>query len=150
MKRIYTCSGDEGDTGLVDGTRITKADLRIAAEGDLDELISVLGWARAACDDRETSSLIETIQSHLFELGSGKTLDPGPLEVEIDRYARQMPPITGFVIPSGPESSARLHIARTVCRRAERAFVRANLRHALPFLNRLSDLLFILACRKRD
>ena len=166
--RIYTRTGDAGETGLFAGGRVPKDHPRVAACGDVDELNAALGMAMTvapAADDRE---LLETIQRDLFTIGSElATPDPaklaqalsGPrvgeahvavLERAIDACEAALEPLRNFILPGGTPKAAAFHLARTVCRRAERAVVR--LAHEtsvsadiLKYLNRLSDLLFVLA-----
>lgn len=166
--RIYTRTGDAGETGLFAGGRVPKDHPRVAAYGDVDELNAALGMAMTlapAADDRE---LLETIQRDLFTIGSElATPDPaklaqalsGPrvgeahvavLERAIDACEAALEPLRNFILPGGTSKAAAFHLARTVCRRAERAVVR--LAHEttvsadiLKYLNRLSDLLFVLA-----
>jgi cob(I)alamin adenosyltransferase len=162
--RIYTRTGDDGSTGLFGGPRVSKADLRVAAYGTVDELSSFLGWARAARPSAETDALLAKVQDTCFRVGaflataSGR--DPGvprvdeadveALEREIDRREDALPPLKTFVLPGGAEAGARLHVARAVGRRAEREVVALMREHLvdpllLKWLNRLSDLLFVLA-----
>lgn len=166
--RIYTKTGDEGETGLFGGERVPKDSRRVAAYGDLDELNAALGLARATAPTDFEDGLLQEIQRHLFALGSElATPDParlaralggppiGPAEVTtleraIDRLDADLPPLKSFILPGGAPKGAALHLARTVCRRAERAVV--GLARDVPvspamrqYLNRLSDLLFVLA-----
>ncbi|MGH2995319.1 MAG: cob(I)yrinic acid a,c-diamide adenosyltransferase [Gaiellaceae bacterium] len=165
LTRIYTRGGDAGETSLGDGSRVPKTDLRIAAYGTVDELNSALGLA-LACPElpAEARPWLEQVQNDLFDLGADLSV---PLEDErerlrvaqaqverleqlCDRVNERLEPLRSFVLPGGSEAAARLHVARTVCRRAERAAVAlagegSVNRAALAYLNRLSDLLFILA-----
>ncbi len=163
--RLYTRNGDDGRTGLPDGRRVYKDAPRIAACGDVDELNSVLGWCRCAGRPGSWVGRIQTIQSELFSLGaelampeilrsSGVALagdqEVRRLETWIDEACEAVPPLANFILPGGSEGSARLHIARTVCRRAERAVVRLREDEAvrgeiIVYLNRLGDLLFAWA-----
>ncbi len=164
--KIYTKTGDEGETGLFGGGRVSKGSLRVAAYGQVDELNSTLGWSRATVTDPDLDALLTRIQNELFEVGAelGSTADRKQksaipeitepqveaLEHAIDRYEAGLPPLTSFVLPGGSEQSARFHVARCVCRRAERSLVELganeNVRgEILRYLNRLSDLLFVLA-----
>jgi cob(I)alamin adenosyltransferase len=164
--KIYTKTGDTGETGLFGGSRISKASLRVDAYGDVDELGSVLGLARAQGSLGERfDELLLVIQSRLFDVGaelanaSGKNLgiplvtddDIAAMEHAIDRAEEDLAPLRTFVLPGGAPLSAQLHFARTVCRRAERKVVAlaANDPRVRPelvrYLNRLSDLLFVLA-----
>lgn len=167
--RIYTKTGDTGDTGLFDGTRVMKDDLRIETYGTVDELNSVLGTAIAACTPPELhplAALLTRIQCQLFDAGAdlatplggkneSKIRRIGPdhitfLEGQIDAATAQLPPLSHFVLPGGTPAAAHLHLARTVCRRAERLLVTLTRMndlgpHILIYFNRLSDLLFTLA-----
>ena len=164
--KIYTKTGDSGETGLFGGARVSKASLRVSAYGEVDELNSTLGWARVAATDPELLSLLNRIQTELFELGAelGSTADRkkkggvpslGETQVEaleqaIDHFEADLPPLKTFVLPGGTELAARFHVARCVCRRAERALVLLGAQETLRgellrYLNRLSDLLFVLA-----
>ena len=164
--KIYTRTGDGGDTALFDGTRVSKSDSRVSAYGDVDELNAWLGLARAAGLDADVSGMIERIQRDLFALGS-RLADPAGriaervtkaavlsedvsrLEGWIDALESELPPLRRFVVPGGTPAAASLHVARTACRRAERAIValeRASLEPELiTYVNRLSDLLFVMA-----
>lgn len=165
--KIYTRTGDQGRTSLFGGRRVTKHHLRLEAYGTLDELNAVLGWYRARCGDPDLADTVLDIQSRLFDVGAHlatpssamkakKHLPPigeeqvARLEREIDRLETELPPLTSFVIPGGNEEASLLHVARAVCRRAERSVVRMKSFDTLnktivPYLNRLSDLLFVMA-----
>jgi cob(I)alamin adenosyltransferase len=165
LDRIYTRGGDRGETSLGDGTRVQKDDLRIEAFGTVDELNAVLGLALARGVPDEFRPWLERIQNELFDLGADLSVPLGDerrerlrvadeqvtaLEELCDRANAPLEPLRSFVLPGGSEAAALLHLARTVCRRAERLTValgRANELNpaALAYLNRLSDLLFILA-----
>ena len=166
--KIYTKTGDSGETGLFDGTRVSKADARVAAYGEVDELNAWLGVARASGVpggiDAELGGFLEQIQRDLFALGA-RLADPRHkiaervekaavvagdverLEGWIDALEADLPPLRRFILAGGCPGGAALHVARTVCRRAERAVV--GLGDAEPavvvYLNRLSDLLFVMA-----
>lgn len=164
--KIYTRTGDGGETGLFDGTRVSKADPRVAAYGDVDELNAWLGLARASIVDAQLASMVEHIQRDLFALGS-RLADPAHrianrvtkasvtgadvirLEEWIDELERELPPLRRFILAGGSPGGAAFHVARTVCRRAERAIVslgeNAVERDVLTYINRLSDLLFVVA-----
>lgn len=164
--KIYTRTGDGGDTGLFDGTRVSKADERVATYGDVDELNAWLGFARAAGVDDELRAMVERIQRDLFALGA-RLADPRGriadrvtkaaltgedvtrLEGWIDQLETDLPPLRRFILPGGAPAGAALHVARTVCRRAERAMVAlgpdAFEPELLVYVNRLSDLLFVMA-----
>jgi cob(I)alamin adenosyltransferase len=165
LTRIYTRAGDAGETSLGDGSRVPKTDLRIEAYGTVDELNSFVGLALAAELPDEFRRWLEQVQNDLFDLGADLSV---PLEDErrerlrvtgeqverleelCDLVNERLEPLRSFVLPGGTEASARLHVARAVCRRAERLAVALAAEHgvnpaALSYLNRLSDLLFILA-----
>jgi cob(I)alamin adenosyltransferase len=149
LTRIYTRGGDAGETSLGDGSRVPKSDPRVVAMGDVDELNSLLGWVDAG---------LERIQNELFDLGADLSR-PGAdhlrieqsyvdrLEAEIDEANAALEPLKSFVLPGGTESAARLYLARAVCRRAERSVLAVGDANPLAavYLNRLSDLLFVLA-----
>jgi len=165
LTRIYTRTGDDGTTGLVDGSRIAKADTRVAVIGDVDEANSQVGVAIAALDGDSLHPLLTRIQNDLFDLGAdvatpGEDFTPSAsalrivaaqverLEREIDTLNAAMPPLSSFVLPGGSAGAAALHVARATVRRAERsAAAMASLLNpqALAYLNRLSDLLFVAA-----
>ena len=163
LTKIYTRGGDAGETSLGDGSRISKLDARIAAYGTVDELNSVVGLALAADCPDEIGSVLGRIQNELFDLGADLSVpmeqdarlrvtqeQVDVLEGDCDRFNTVLPELRSFVLPGGSEVAARLHVARTTCRRAEReALVASGLYAvnplALVYLNRLSDLLFILA-----
>lgn len=164
---IYTKRGDDGTTGLFGGPRVSKDDLRVAAYGDIDELNSVLGLARAElAQDPDLAAILARVQSELFTLGAQLATphveeapknvpairpdDVTRLEQEIDRLDLELKPLRSFILPAGSRSAATLHVARTVCRRAERAVVTLSRHEPLPalsmeYINRLSDHLFTLA-----
>ena len=166
--RIYTKTGDGGDTSLFGGERVPKDHRRVAAYGDVDELNAAIGFALALEPEDFERSLFHTVQRDLFTVGAElATPDvsklrrslPGPeigeaavaaLEVAIDAHDATLPPLKNFILPGGTPKAAALHVARTVCRRAERSVV--ALSHDGPvspaivkYLNRLSDLLFVSA-----
>ncbi len=169
MTRIYTKTGDRGMTSLFGGRQVPKDHDRLEAYGTLDELNAVLGWFRSRGPDPDLDALAASVQARLFDLGAhlatpadaGKArghLPPFPaervraLEAEIDRLEGDLPPLTRFILPGGTEAAAILHLARAVCRRAERAVVRVLEREHIPpeetglaWLNRLSDLLFVMS-----
>ena len=164
--KIYTRTGDDGDTGLFDGTRVSKSDPRVAAYGDVDELNAWLGLVRAALDDQDLVTMLEQIQRDLFGLGA-RLADPARriaervskaavssqdiarLEEWIARLESELSPLRRFILAGGSQAGAALHVARTVCRRAERSIVAlgsdAVERELLVYINRLSDLLFVMA-----
>ena len=161
--RIYTKTGDGGQTGLIGGRRVDKHDLRVAAYGDVDELNATVGWAAVSCTDAGLAGELRRIQDDLFVLGAELATAAGEtpptclsqsaverLEGWLDRVWARLPELRNFVLPGGSESAARLHLARTVCRRAERAVVELSRSEAVgdaavPYLNRLGDLLFAYA-----
>ncbi len=167
--RIYTRTGDAGETGLFDGTRVSKADPRVDAYGDVDELASWLGVVRArlvsAGTDEDVASMLEHIQRDLFAVGAlladprhriadrvvKATLGPDDiarLEGWIDRFDAELAPLRKFILAGGSEAGAWLHLSRAVCRRAERRIAALGEdAHpiALTYVNRLSDLLFTMA-----
>jgi len=158
LSKITTRTGDAGTTGLGDGSRVAKDSLRIAALGDVDELNSLLGLL--LCEDLpgEERRLLLDIQHDLFDLGGElavpggvflKETQPGRLEEAVERYNRDLKPLAEFILPGGTRAAALAHLARTVCRRAERAVVALGQAEAVTdaarkYLNRLSDLLFVL------
>ena len=166
MVKIYTKTGDKGETSLFDKSRVSKADPRVDAYGDVDELNACLGAARAARLDADLTGVLEQIQSELFAVGA-RLADPSSriaervekvvvtdaevtqLELMIDRLDAQLPPLRHFILPGGSQAGALLHLARTVCRRAERRVVGLGAGAVDPvvivYLNRLSDLLFVMA-----
>jgi len=168
LNKIYTRTGDDGTTGLVDGTRRTKHDARMEAIGAVDEANSALGLASAALGDLECHlSAVCRIQNDLFDLGAdlatpGSDFTPSPmvlrivpeqavwLEQQIDALNSALSPLTSFILPGGSEAAARVHLARAAVRRAERAITALAAAEpvnpaALAYANRLSDFLFVLA-----
>jgi cob(I)alamin adenosyltransferase len=163
LTRIYTRGGDRGETSLGDGSRVSKLDCRIAAFGTVDELNSLLGLALAADVADEARAVLERVQNELFDVGADVSVPFGrddrlrvtqaqidDLEADCDRFNAGLPELKSFVLPGGSETAARLHVARAVCRRAERDVLEAaeqvDLNPLVPvYLNRLSDLLFIFA-----
>ena len=162
--RIYTRTGDDGTTGLIGGQRVAKDNLRVAAYGTVDELNALLGVARAEAPPADLDQVLARIQDQLFVLGCGLATPPDKeaptprietagvetLERDIDRFEAELPPLSNFILPGGSRTAAALHHARTVCRRAERELVALGRlqevgREALVYLNRLSDLLFVMA-----
>lgn len=159
LSRIYTKTGDDGTTGLGDGTRVDKDSARVSAYGTLDEANACIGLLLACDMPDDVRELLTRIQHQLFDLG-GELCIPGhaaidqadiaALEAQLDRYNDTLPALKEFILPSGGEAVARCHVARTVVRRAERDAVTLARREpvrteALRYLNRLSDLLFVLA-----
>ena len=165
LSRIYTKSGDGGETGLGDGTRVPKDSSRVEAFGQVDELNALLGVLFATCPDAPDAALLRTIQNDLFDVGGdlcfpmtdGETgnlrvtaAQGERLEHAIDKWNAGLEPLRSFVLPGGSAASGWLHLARTVCRRAERTVVTLSHKEAVNpqvviYLNRLSDLLFVLA-----
>lgn len=164
--KIYTKTGDRGDTGLFGGARVSKANPRVEAYGEVDELNSVLGLVLSEPFDEAISALLTSVQSRLFDLGAELATAPdskvslgipllGEADVEaleqaIDRAESELAPLKTFVLPGGSRAAAYLHLARTVCRRAERRMVALasdeSVRpEALRYVNRLSDALFVFA-----
>ncbi|HEX5938745.1 MAG TPA: cob(I)yrinic acid a,c-diamide adenosyltransferase [Dehalococcoidia bacterium] len=166
INRVYTRAGDRGETALGGGQRVPKDSLRIEAYGAVDELNSALGVAIAAGLDDELSSALQVIQQELFNLGSDlaileadKERLPVPavesrhvkkLEKLIDEINERLEPLKSFILPAGTPAAAQLHVARTICRRAERRAIALSREEAIgefvvPYLNRLSDALFVMA-----
>ncbi|MBL0923740.1 MAG: cob(I)yrinic acid a,c-diamide adenosyltransferase [Sphingomonadaceae bacterium] len=172
LNRIYTRTGDDGTTGLVDGSRVSKTDARLVAIGEVDEANSALGIAIQVLEaDEGNTQLVaglRRIQNDLFDLGAdiatpGDSFEPSQMELRIvavqvdwleaaiDAANDQLPPLTSFILPGGSAAAAHMHMARTIARRAERALVAASQAaninpQAVTYLNRLSDYLFVL-CR---
>lgn len=159
LSKIYTRTGDAGTTGLGDGSRTNKDGLRIASIGDVDELNSLLGLLLCESLPKDLDDLLTDIQHDLFDLG-GELSIPGSnllpphrpeiLEAAIDRYNSDLTPLKEFILPGGTRAAAITHLARTVCRRAERTLVHLGNHESISesarsYVNRLSDLLFVLA-----
>jgi cob(I)alamin adenosyltransferase len=167
LNRIYTRTGDAGETGLVDGSRIAKEHPRAQAIGDVDEVNSAIGLALAQPMPDDARAKLGRVQNELFDLGAdlatpGETFEPSEmvlrvvqaqvdrLETEIDAMNQELEPLRSFILPGGGEAAARVHLARAIARRAERSVVAAGRETALnplagKYLNRLSDHLFVLA-----
>jgi len=166
ITKVYTRTGDDGTTGLGGGQRVPKDSLRIAAYGTVDELNSHIGVALAAGVNDLLRAALSTIQNELFHLGSDlcileedKARMPAPrieewhvaaLEALMDRLSEELPPLENFILPGGSPPAAALHVARTVCRRAERLVLALSRKEAVgaftvKYLNRLSDALFVMA-----
>jgi len=166
--KIYTRVGDDGDTALFGGGRVPKAHARVEAYGTVDELNAVVGVAITRVTDPEIAARLHAVQHDLFTLGADLATPPAPegrkrpeipalptgrvaeMEGWIDEADLELPPLRAFVLPGGSEAAAALHLARTVCRRAERTVVRLRdldlvSEGIVPYLNRLSDLLFTFA-----
>jgi cob(I)alamin adenosyltransferase len=172
LNKIYTRTGDDGTTGLVDGSRVSKTDARMQAIGEVDEANSALGVAIQTLEADNSDALLvaglRRIQNDLFDLGAdiatpGTSFEPSPMELRIigaqvdwleaaiDAANDQLPPLTSFILPGGSVAAGHMHMARAISRRAERALVAASQAvsinpQALKYLNRLSDYLFVL-CR---
>ena len=159
LSRIYTRTGDDGSTGLGDGSRTGKDSARVNAYGTVDEANSCIGVVLATAVPDDVRTLLTTVQHQLFDLG-GELCIPGhaaitpedvdALERQLDHYNELLPPLKEFILPAGGEAAARCHLARTIVRRAEREAValsraEAVRPEAIRYLNRLSDLLFVLA-----
>ncbi|MDI6746426.1 MAG: cob(I)yrinic acid a,c-diamide adenosyltransferase [Rhodocyclaceae bacterium] len=159
LSKIYTRTGDAGTTGLGDGSRIGKDAPRVTALGDVDELNSIIGVLLCEELPDAVRNLLTGVQHDLFDLGGElsvpggaflKATQPGRLEAAIDRYNKELEPLKEFILPAGTRAAAVVHQARTVCRRAERSVVALAQSEAVSeasrqYLNRLSDLLFVLA-----
>jgi len=166
ITKVYTRGGDEGTTSLGTGERVAKDAPRLAAYGTVDELNSVLGWAIASGLSPAVSEALRGIQNELFHLGADLCVPEddklrmpvpqiGPPHVEaleslMDRLSEALVPLDNFILPGGSSGASALHVARTVCRRAERLVVTLSRNekvgpHAIPYLNRLSDALFVMA-----
>jgi len=163
--KIYTRTGDDGTTGLLGAARVPKHDARVEAYGTVDELNAALGAAAALDPQRSLAPELEAIQAALFRVGAElATADPAmlarltrvgdpdvaSLERSIDRLEAELPPLARFILPGGSPLGAQLHLARTVCRRAERRVTALGGREPAPatvvkYLNRLADLLFVMA-----
>ena len=164
--KIYTRTGDRGDTGLFGGARVSKGSARVAAYGDVDELSAAIGLARVAVGAGDIDDALAGAQRGLFAVGAELSAQPGKdvgvplvgpeavahLESLMDRAEPELPPLRSFILAGGTEAAARLHLARCICRRAERAVVRLaddpdeDVRNeVVVYLNRLSDTLFVLA-----
>jgi cob(I)alamin adenosyltransferase len=165
--KIYTKTGDKGKTSLIGGTKVFKSDLRIEAYGTIDELNSFIGFSLDHVKSNNISNVLAEIQDRLFTIGSALACDPGKetrlkipdlhesdvelLEKEIDRMNEVLPAMKSFILPGGHIAVSSLHLARTVCRRAERCCVKMQKKKMevedliIKYLNRLSDYLFVLA-----
>jgi cob(I)alamin adenosyltransferase len=163
LTKIYTRGGDRGQTSLGDGSRVSKLDPRIGAFGVVDELNSLLGVVLAGDCPDELRPTLERVQNELFDVGADLCVplsadgrlrvaqsQVDALEADCDRFNAELEELRSFVLPGGSETAARLHVARTTCRRAEREALSAAVEHELDplvhvYLNRLSDLLFVLS-----
>jgi len=161
LTNIYTRTGDKGKTRLANGEEVSKDSLRVAAYGDVDELNSIVGLVLTQNPDEQLAQVLSTIQHTLFDLG-GELASAGmieslishqnikDLEQNIDQMNADLPPLEEFILPGGTSSAATLHLARTVCRRAERSVITLDNTEALApeiiqYINRLSDLFFVMA-----
>lgn len=165
--KIYTKTGDKGTTSLIGGTKVPKSHLRIESYGTVDELNSYLGLCRDHLENESTRALLREIQDRLFTIGSALACDPEKepglkipdlkesdvslLEKDMDRMNEAMPPMKHFILPGGHPAVSHLHVARCICRRAERSCVRLRMEDMevediiIKYLNRLSDHLFVLS-----
>lgn len=164
--KIYTKTGDKGNTSLIGGTKVPKSHLRIEAYGTVDELNSYVGLCRDLTSDKTSGDLLGEIQDRLFTIGSSLACDPEKetklkipdlkdsdvtvLEKAMDSMNETLPPMKNFILPGGHPTVAHMHIARCICRRAERCVVRLSFETEAPpiviqYLNRLSDYFFVLA-----
>lgn len=157
LSKIYTRTGDKGSTGMGDGSRVEKDSVRVSAMGDIDELNSVMGMVISQCQPGELQEMLITIQHDLFNLGGQLTMPDYELitaervtwlEDKLDAYNEDLPPLKEFILPGGGVAAAQCHLARAVCRRAERTLVALSReydfnRYILAYINRLSDLLFV-------
>lgn len=165
--KIYTKTGDKGNTSLIGGTKVPKSHLRIEAYGTVDELNSYIGLIRDLLTDETGRAVLQEVQDRLFTVGAALACDPVKepkmripdlkdtdiafLEKEIDRMTDALPPMKSFILPGGHPVVSQLHIVRCVCRRAERCCVRLEIENEevapiiLQYINRLSDYLFVLA-----
>jgi len=164
--KIYTRTGDDGTTGLIGGSRVKKHNIRLESYGTIDELNSYIGVIRSIQTDMYTDRVLETIQNKLFVIGANlatdesidlikkqlpcKKTDIELLEKEMDDMNNRLPELRNFILPGGSQASSFCHVARTVCRRAERRIVELSENHEvdpilIKFINRLSDYLFVLS-----
>ena len=160
LSKIYTRTGDIGTTGMADGSRIEKDSIRVAAMGDIDELNSVIGMVLAKCEPGQVAETLLTIQHDLFNLGGQLSMPEYNLITEervqwleqtLDEMNEELSPLKEFILPGGGEAAASCHLARAVCRRAERTLVALSKEYEFSstlrsYINRLSDLLFV-SCR---
>lgn len=159
LSKIYTRTGDDGTTGLSDGTRVDKDSLRITAIGTIDELNSLIGMVCSEDIDQQSRDLLIEIQHRLFDMGGELSMPDQALineesitwlEHQLDRMNSELDPLEDFILPGGCKSAAVCHVARSVCRRAERDMISLAQKEAIStaitaYLNRLSDLLFVLS-----
>ena len=159
LSKIYTKTGDKGETGMADGSRVAKDHIKVAAIGDIDELNSQIGLLQVESNNLPLKDQLNRIQHILFDLGAELTMPSyqaieaahvSLLEHYLDQLNQDLPPLEEFILPGGSRTAAIAHIARSVCRRAERSLVSLNKEQVLnsellAFINRLSDLLFVIA-----
>jgi cob(I)alamin adenosyltransferase len=159
LSKIVTKTGDDGSTGLASGERVSKADVIIEAIGTIDELNSSVGMVRSACQNQQLNDELTALQHNLFNCGGDLCLEGSilisqqhilDLENSLETYNNTLAPLKNFILPAGSELTSRVHMARSICRRAERDLVRAKAEHEfnpllLVFINRLSDWLFVIA-----
>jgi len=159
LTKIVTKTGDDGSTGLSSNIRVSKASEIIASIGTIDELNCAIGLARVVCNNKDLDEKMNQLQHNLFNVGGdlcllGSTLISTQqiydIETSLDKYNKQLSPLANFILPTGSELTARLHMARSICRRAERLLVKAKEMHEfnpllMVFINRLSDWLFVVA-----
>lgn len=164
--KIYTRTGDDGTTGLIGGSRVKKFNIRLEAYGTVDELNSYIGVVRSMQPDEQADRILESIQHKLFVIGANLASDETVqlikqqlpcgkadielLENEMDRMIAALPPLNHFILPGGCQASSFCHVARTVCRRAERRIVELSEKaevdaNLIKYINRLSDYLFVLS-----
>ncbi|NPA35277.1 MAG: cob(I)yrinic acid a,c-diamide adenosyltransferase [Chlorobi bacterium] len=163
---VYTKTGDKGTTGLIGGTRVPKNDIRLEAYGTIDELNSWMGVLRSYIEEKEITDMVISIQNQLFNIGSYLATDDNAsdfranikfdeagitrLEKMMDKMEEKLPPLTGFILPGGHQATGFCHVARTVCRRAERKVTELSEQYEINdwiirYINRLSDFLFVLS-----
>lgn len=162
ITKVYTRTGDRGETSLVGGKRVGKDSTRVDGYGDVDELNSLIGVVRTQLTDQEIDSVLSRVQNELFIVGAdlasplelkAPRIEPemiAQLEQTIDKFNRELPPLREFILPGGTPQGAVLHLARTIARRAERKVIKLSKEEPINpqvtvYLNRLSDLLFVLA-----
>lgn len=159
LSKIVTKTGDDGTTGLAGNIRVSKASDIIEAIGTIDELNSAIGMARVVCNNKGLDQELNQLQHNLFNAGGDLCLEGSILisqqqvteiETSLENYNKQLSPLTNFILPTGSELTARIHMARSICRRSERVLVKASQNHEfnpllVVFINRLSDWLFVMA-----
>lgn len=164
--KIYTRTGDDGTTGLIGGSRVKKFNLRLEAYGTVDELNSYIGLVRSLYDEEQANAVLEKVQNKLFVIGANLASEPTNemikkqlpcreedivlLEKQMDNMIEVLPPLNNFILPGGSQASSFCHVARTVCRRAERRIVELAEKEEvdkllIKYINRLSDYLFVLS-----